>query len=114
LAYGEADNPPGVFGNQDESEDKMNDLYKQLLENYKREFSARIVRRGRPPQTERRTEILAELQLLRENADLRTPGEYLEEINHRVEPQLSLSSLRRYLREAGIRFRGPKKTKPPQ
>ena len=89
----------------------MNGLHKQLLEEYRREFPARRGRRGRPPQPERRTEILAELQLLHENAGLRTPADYLREINERVDPPLSLPTLRRYLRLAGIRFRRPMKAK---
>lgn len=66
---------------------------------------------GRPPQPEVSDEIVDYLRLLQENADLRTPAEYLRAFNAWADAPVSLPTLRRYLRKAGIRFRRPKKTK---
>jgi hypothetical protein len=79
----------------------------RLLKSFQeRGFDVLTRKPGRPPQPEHCMEIVADLLLLRDNLELKTPKEYLDAINEWVEPKLALPTLRRYLRQAGIHFRG--------
>ena len=84
----------------------------RILKNFRENGFVALYRKpGRPPQPEVSNEIVHQLQTLKENADLQTPAEYLQAFNAWADAPVSLATVRRYLRKAGIRFRRPKKTK---
>lgn len=80
---------------------------------FEKEGVAALLRRpGHPADPERETEIIAELQLLHEQAGFTTPSEYHVALNERIDPPISLPRCRHYLRKAGIRFRKSPRKRP--